>query len=116
MANNIAFQPMGKTVRIRTAAGTPNNLTISADSPSNQYRLANHDAQPVYVLISPSASPANAAVPTSNGAGAAYSIVVPPTSVTIITGPQSSSSLSVVVSAIAETGTPDVYVTPGEGL
>lgn len=116
MANNIAFQPMGKTVRILTSAASPNNLTLTADSPANQYRLVNHSAQPVYVWISPSASPVNVAAPTSNGAGAAYAICVPPTTVSIITGPQSSSSLSVVASAIAETGTPDVYITPGEGL
>lgn len=116
MANNIAFQPMGKTIRILTNANTANNLTMTADSPCQQYRLVNHASQPAYVWISPSASPINAASPTSNGAGAAYSIVVPPGTFTVITGPQCSSGLAVQASAIAETGTPDVYITPGEGL
>ena len=116
MANNIAFQPMGKTIRVLTNANTANNLTMTADSPCQQYRIANHAAQPAYVWISPSASPVNVAAPTSNGAGAAYSIVIPPATVSVITGPQCSSSLAVQVSAISENNGPDVYITPGEGL
>lgn len=116
MANNIAFQPMGKTIRILTNANTANNLVMTADSPCQQYRLANHAAQPVYVWISPSGNPTNVANPTSNGAGAAYAIVVPPGTVSVITGPQCSSTLSVQVSAISENNGPDIYITPGEGL
>ena len=113
MANNIAFQPMGKTVQITTNASTPNNVVLTSDSPSNQYRLVNHASQPVYVWISPGTNPINVAAP---GATAQYAIVVPPATVSIITGPQCTNTANVRVSAIAETGTPDVYVTPGEGL
>lgn len=113
MANNIAFQPMGKTIQLTTNASTPTNGTLLADSPSNQYRLANHAAQPVYVWISPGSNPVNVAVPNASGT---YAIVVPPTSVSIITGPQCSNTANVRVSVIAETGTPDIYITPGEGL
>ena len=114
MANNIAFQPMGKTVQISTNASTPNNAVMTADSPSNQYRIANHASQPVYIWISPGTNPVNVALPTTSSAQ--YAVVVPPGTVTVITGPQCTNTANVRVSAIAETGTPDIYVTPGEGL
>lgn len=113
MANNIAFQPMGKTIQITTNAATPTNAVMTADSPCQQYRLANHASQPVYVWISPGASPVNVAAPNAT---AQYAIVVPPATVSIITGPQCTNTANVRVSAISETGTPDIYVTPGEGL
>ena len=110
MANNIAFQPMGKTVRIVANSSTANNVNLNADSPSNQYRIANHSGLPVYVWISPSSSPVNVSAPV----GSSYSIPVPSNTVSIITGPQALSNVQ--VSVISESGTPDVYVTPGEGL
>lgn len=113
MANNIAFQPMGKTVQITTNASTPNNVVLTSDSPSNQYRLVNHASQPVYVWISPGSNPINVTAPNAT---AQYAVVVPPGTVSIITGPQCTNTANVRVSAIAETGTPDIYVTPGEGL
>ena len=113
MANNIAFQPMGKTLQLTSNAATPTNGTMTADSPCQQYRLANHASQPVYVWISPGASPVNVALPTGT---AQYAIVVPPGTVTVITGPQCTNTANVRVSVISETGTPDVYITPGEGL
>ena len=113
MANNIAFQPMGKTVQITTNASTPNNVVMTSDSPSNQYRLVNHASQPVYVWISPGSNPINVTAPNAT---AQYAIVVPQGTVAIITGPQCTNTANVRVSAIAETGTPDIYVTPGEGL
>ena len=112
MANNIAFQAMGKTVRLVASSSSANNLSINSDNASNQYRIANHSAQPVYVWISPIASPVNVAAPV----GSAYAIPVPPNTVSIITGPQVSPSGNVQVSVICESGTPDVYITPGEGL
>ena len=75
MANNIPFQPMGKTVQIATNAATPTNKTITADSPVQQYMLVNHASQPVYVWLSPSASPINVATP--NATTAQYAIVIP---------------------------------------
>ena len=116
MANNIAFQAMGKTTKITTNASTPNNATMFADSPSNQYKIVNHATQPVYVWISPSSSPVNVAAPTGSGANATYAIVVPQGLYCVISGPQCSNTISVQVSAIAEAGTPEIYVTPGEGL
>ena len=113
MAVNGAFQAGGKTYQIVTNAATPTNLTVNSDSPCNQYRLVNHATQPVYVWISPGANPTNVALPTGSGA---YAHVVPPSSQTVVTGPQISSTTSVRLSAIAESGTPEIYITPGEGM
>lgn len=105
---------MGKTIQIATNAATPTNKTLTADSPVQQYMLTNHASQPVYVWISPAGSPINVAAP--NATTSAYAIVLPPTSMKVITGPQVSATTSVQVSAIAESGTPEVYVCPGEGF
>lgn len=110
-----SFQATGKTIQITTSAATANNLVMTSDSPSMQYRLVNHAAQPVYVWISPVGAPVNVAVPTGNGAKAGYAHVVPPTTQYVISGPQCGPDTSVQVSAQAETGTPDIYITPGYG-
>ena len=115
MANNIPFQPMGKTYQV-TAGATANTITITADSPVNQYLVVSHEktngtGHPVYVRIS--ATSANAALP---GANAAYGIPIPPGAMFVFTGPQCSSSKTVYFSAIAEDDAPEIYITPGEGL
>jgi hypothetical protein len=115
MANNIAFQPMGKTVKV-VAGAAVNNATLTADSPSNQYCLVNHSTQPAYVWISPSESPVNVALPTGANSNAAYAMIVDKNTRVVITGPQSSPSKSVQVSVIAESDSPELYITPGEGL
>lgn len=118
MANNIAFQPMGKTYQIATtAANTVVQVAVTADSPSNQYLVVSHEktngtGHPIYVRIS-SSSTDNAALPTNTGA---YSIAIPPGQMRVFTGPQCSNTKTVYVTAIAETDSPEVYVTPGEGL
>ena len=119
MANNIPFQPMGKTIKVTAAANVANTLSMTADSPVNQYLVVNHEktngtGHPVYVRIS--ATNANAALPTGNNADAAYGIPIPPGAMFVFTGPQCSNTTAVFVSAIAETDNPEVYVTPGEGL
>ena len=115
MANNIPFQPMGKTYQV-TAGATANTITITADSPVNQYLVVSHEktngtGHPVYVRIS--ATSANAALPSAN---AAYGIPIPPGAMFVFTGPQCSSSKTVYFSAIAENDAPEIYITPGEGL
>lgn len=114
MANNIAFQAMGKTYHVTASNATVTNITVSADSPSNQYRIGNHSNQDAYVWISPSDNPTNVAIPVNGTPGYAY--LIPKTSVQIITGPQCSNSKSVQVSVMSENDGPEVYVTPGEGL
>ena len=69
--------------------------------------------QPVYVRISTTQTD-NVALP-GNGSPQ-YALVIPPDSVTIFTGPQTGPTKNVYVTFIAETGTPEVYITPGEGL
>ena len=117
MANNIAFQPMGKTYKAN-ATTSVQQFQITAESPVNQYMIVSHEpaggaGQPVYVRISTSAT-ANVALP-GNGSPH-YAIVVPPDSVMIVTGAQVSQTANVYCTFIAESGTPEVYITPGEGL
>jgi len=117
MANNIAFQPMGKTYKAN-ATTSVQQFQITADSPVNQYMIVSHEpagagGQPVYVRISTSAT-ANVAVP-ANGTPQ-YAVVVPPDIVMVISGAQVSPTANVYCTFIAESGTPEVYITPGEGL
>lgn len=119
MANNIAFQPMGKTVQVLATTGNANTVTVTADSPVNQYLVVSHEktngtGHPVYVRIS--ATSANAVVPSGSGDNAAYSIPIPPGHMFVFSGPQCSSTTTVYFSAISESGSPEIYVTPGEGL
>ena len=119
MANNIAFQPMGKTIQITAAVGNANTLAITADSPSNQYLVVSHEktngtGNPVYITIA--STPTNAAVPSGNGASASYSIPIPPSHMFVFTGPQCSPTKPVYISVISELDSPELYITPGEGL
>jgi len=114
MANNIPFQAMGKTYQIQApTANTAVTIAISSDSPVQQYLLATHtDAtKPCYVRIATS----NVAAQLPNAAGG-YSMLVPPTSRIVITGPQVSPNTSVYVSLISENNNAECYVTPGEGF
>jgi len=117
MANNIAFQPMGKTYKAN-ATTSVQQFQLASDSPVNQYMIVSHEPTgvgglPVYVRISNSNTD-NVAVPT-NGSPQ-YCVVIPPDSVTVYTGPQVRPGANVYVTFIAESGTPEVYITPGEGL
>ena len=116
MANNIAFTPMGKTIKLTANSATANNAPLLSDSPAQQYRLANHASQPVYVWISPGSAPVNVAAPTGSGNNASYAICVPPGTVSVITGPQCTNTANVQVSIISEQNGPELYITPGEGL
>jgi hypothetical protein len=117
MANNIAFQPMGKTYKANATTAVQ-QFQMNADSPVNQYMIVSHEptggaGQPVYVRISTTQTD-NVALP-GNGSPQ-YALVIPPDTVTIYTGPQTGPTKNVYVTFIAETGTPEVYITPGEGL
>ena len=115
MANNIAFQPMGNTYKIvLPTANTAVTVAVTALSPSNQYLFGNHDAsnKPVYVRV----GDANVAatLPISGTPGNTTS--VPANAKFVISGPQTSSTKTVYVSAIAEHNNAEIYITPGEGL
>ena len=116
MANNIAFQPMGKTVKVAVngAANTQSNVyTITADSPVNQYFISNADVNnAVYVWINPT-NTFDVALPDN---GAVYVIPLPPYSYKVFTGPQVNSTTSVYARIIGDAANASVYITPGEGL
>ena len=114
MANNIAFQAMGKTYKISCpTANTAVTIAISADSPCQQYAVACHTdaSKPIYFYISK--SNVAAVIPDATGQ---YSQLLPPSSRVIVTGPQVSNTTTVYVSAICENNNGEMYVTPGEGL
>lgn len=118
MANNIAFQPMGKTIKV-IAGATANTVTLYADSPSNQYLVVSHEktngtGHPVYITIA--ATSTNAVLPTGAGANAAYTIPIPPGYMFVFTGPQCNASTPAYISVISENDSPELYVTPGEGM
>ena len=113
MANNIAFQPMGKTVKITAAsANTESNIVvIKSDSPANQYSLTNNGNATVYIGLS-ATTPFNIALPdTASG----YVIPVIANSTRIITSIQTGFN-NVYAKIITDGGNADLYVTPGEGL
>lgn len=116
MANNIAFQPMGKTVKVYVtgAANTQSNVfTITADSPSNQYLVSNADVNnAVYVWINTTSS-FNVALPDVTPG---YVVPLPPYAYKVITGPQVNSSSNVYARVIGDAANASVYITPGEGL
>lgn len=118
MANNIAFQPMGKTVKV-VATGSANTesaaFTITATSPVNQYYLSNDGVNNfVYVWIS-SSSNFNVALPESTTLGT-FVVPLPPFSYKVITGPQVSQSANVYAKVIGDSTNSACYITPGEGL
>lgn len=116
MANNIAFQPMGKTVKVVVsgAANTQSNVfTITADSPCQQYLLTNADVNfAVYVRINTS-NAFNVSLPDVTPD---YVIALPPYAYKVITGPQVSQYGNVYARVIGDSANASVYVTPGEGL
>jgi len=106
---------MGNTYKIvLPTANTAVTVAVTAVSPSNQYLFGNHDAsnKPVYVRV----GDANVAatLPISGTPGNTMS--VPVNAKFVISGPQTSSTKTVYVSAIAEHNNAEIYITPGEGL
>jgi hypothetical protein len=115
MANNIPFQPMGKTVRVSaTTANTQSNVvTITSDSPCQQYYLSNPDqTNNVYVSIRSSNS-FNIALPDVTPD---YVIPVPPYSYQVITSVQVSQFANVYARVIGDGANATCYITPGEGF
>ena len=113
MANNIAFQPMGKTYKVLApTANTAVVVAVEADSPVQQYHIANPSTtDTVFVRISGTSS--NAVVPTNTGA---YGVAIPPMADRVLTQYQSAPSANVYVSIIGTEANALVYITPGEGL
>jgi hypothetical protein len=116
MANNIAFQPMGKTYAL-AANAVAQTVAVNADSPCNQLLVFNDSIAAVagYVRFS-SASGSNAAIAVAGTP--AYGMPLHGQSRDIFTIPQSYSAgnNTVYVSIIMTGGTSNVYFTPGEGI
>ena len=115
MANNIAFQEMGKTVRINVSS-TANTVAIDADSPCNQLRIHNGTAAEVFVRCV-NTSTANAAIPVAGTP--AYGMVLHNNATVIVTAPRIATvegGYTFYVSGIVASSTAVIYVTPGEGM
>ena len=117
MANNIAFQAMGKTYKANVTI-TSQVITITPDSPCNQICVANHQptgsgGQPVYFNVSSNAS-VTAVAPAN--ASPQYALVSVPGTIKVFTVPyQFSPSTPLYVAFIGEASS-ECYFTPGEGL
>jgi len=116
MANNIAFQAMGKTYKAN-ATTTSQRITITADSPCNQLLVSSHESQsggkPVYFVVSSNASITVTA--PENGAPS-YAMLVSPGNQIVYTVPYQFSSGNMYIAFITESTTGECYFTPGEGL
>lgn len=114
MANNIPFQPMGKTYRLNVTTGSSAELAINAYTPCNQVRVHNGTANEVAIRFA--ATTGNAAAFPVSGTPS-DSMVLHNNQTQYFTVPQASISAqaTLYVSAIgAASGY--IYVTPGEGL
>ena len=111
-----AFQPNGKTYKLG-ANTTSQVVAVNSDSFAGQYLFVNHEnatsGLPVYVRMS---TQGNLTITTPSAGTPQYAIPIPQDSVVVLTGPQCSASTPVYIYFISESGTPEVYVTPGEGL
>lgn len=115
MANNIAFQAMGPTVKIFAAsANTQGNVvSITAVSPCQQYWVLNTDKNdPVFVAYGDTDT-ITATIPDGSAANV---VTIPPYTAKVFTGPQVSSTKTVYARCIAPHNNATVYVCPGEGL
>jgi len=116
VANNIPFQPMGKTVKVVVtgAANTQSNVfTVTADSPCQQYYLVNADTNAaVYVRVN-TTNTFNVTLPDVTPD---YVIALPAYAYKVITGPQVSSTANVYARVIGDAANASVYITPGEGF
>jgi len=114
VANNIAFQEMGKTVRINLTT-TANTVAVVADSPCSQLRIHNGTAAEVFVRCGTTSS-ADVAIPVAGTPN--YGFPLHNNNTVIMTAPRQAtgSTYTFYVSGIVGTGTGILYVTPGEGL
>jgi hypothetical protein len=114
MANNIAFQQMGKTYRLNLTTSSA-EVAVNAYTPCNQVRVHNGTAGEVAVRFS--ATSGNAAAFPVSGTPA-DSVVIHNNDTQVFTVPQASISAqaTLYVSGLVGSGTGYVYITPGEGL
>jgi len=117
MANNIAFQAMGKTYKANVTT-VSQTITINSDSPCNQLCVANHQptgvgGQPVYFYVS---TLSNVAVSVPAAGAPSYCLVSVPGTIKVFTIPQQISQNQNLYIAFIGEGASECYFTPGEGL
>jgi len=112
MANNIAFQAMGKTALL-TATTTTSTVSVTADSPVNQFMIVNTGTNDVFLHMSSNSS---ITVVRPTAGNNQYGLCVGANSYKVITNSQSSATTTIYVAGVSNTGTALVYITPGEGL
>ena len=117
MANNIAFQAMGKTYKAN-ATTTSQTVNILADVPCNQLLVSSHEntagtGKPVYFTIGNSSVTC-----VAPAAGAPqYAFVALPGQNKVYTVPkQFTATDGLYIAFITESSTAECYFTPGEGL
>jgi len=115
MANNIPFQPMGKTVLVSLPTiNTANTVAINADSPCCQVRIHNGSANDVYLALSQNSTVA--VIPVAGTPS--YGTILRGNTIAIFTCPQAATGTltpTLTISAISA-GVGSIYVTPGEGF
>ena len=116
MANNIAFQAMGKTYQAN-ATSTSQRIQILSDTNCRNLLVASHESsttgKPVYFNIGNSA--VTCVVPTAGSPQSAY-VAVPNQNMVLTVPKQFAPSDSLYIAFITESGTSECYFTPGEGL
>ena len=117
MANNIAFQAMGKTYQAN-ATTTSQRINILSDMPCNQLLVVSHEntagtGKPVYFRIGNSS--VTCVAPSAGSPQYAY--VAIPGQRQVFTVPQQFTPTDgLYIAFITESATAECYFTPGEGL
>ena len=117
MANNIAFQAMGKTYQA-AATTTSQRVNILADMPCNQLLVQSHEniagtGKAVYFRV----GDANVTVTAPTAGSPQYAMVAVPGQNLVVTVPkQFTTTDGLYIAYITESGTAECYFTPGEGL
>lgn len=115
MANNIAFQQMGPTVKITAStANTQGNVVeINAVSPVNQYFVSNPNVNNGVFVAFGETSDIEAVIPDGSPANVIY---IPAYGYKVFSGPQCSATKTVYARIISEAANAVIYVSPGEGF
>jgi hypothetical protein len=116
MANNIAFQAMGKTYQAN-ATTTSQRIQILSDVYCRNLLVASHESsttgKPVYFNIGDSTVTCVLPAP---GSPSNCLIAVPGQNKVFTVAKQFAPSSSLYIAFITESGTGECYFTPGEGL
>ena len=117
MANNIAFQAMGKTYKAN-ATTTSQTINILADNPCNQVLVSSHEntagtGKPVYFNIGNSS--VTVVAPTAGTPQYCF-VAIPGQNMVYTVPKQFTATDGLYIAFITETSTAECYFTPGEGL